>query len=113
MEAAGPEPARLEDEMPQFAEVWDEVVRTHDLLPLSMEELVGNSWRFADAVWRGYGATGTDSGSVIADYVSAAPFPACPPEVQKKLLHRATTSWTWRPSARRAQSRSRSVRGRC
>ena len=50
-----------------LAAVWDRVVAKHGLLPLGMEELVSNSWRFADAVWRGYGATGKMTGNTISD----------------------------------------------
>jgi hypothetical protein len=40
--------------MPGLASVWDEIVVEHDLQPLSMAQLVGDSWQFADAVF-GFG----------------------------------------------------------
>jgi hypothetical protein len=42
--------------MPDRAGIWDQVVRQHELQPLSMASLIGSSWQFADAVF-GYGAT--------------------------------------------------------
>jgi nucleoside-diphosphate-sugar epimerase len=50
------EPRRLARFMPDRAGIWDQVVRQHELQPLSMASLIGSSWQFADAVF-GYGAT--------------------------------------------------------
>ena len=49
-----PEPCRLRVEMPRFAGVWNEIVVEHDLQPFTMDQLIGDSWQFADAVF-GYG----------------------------------------------------------
>ena len=40
--------------MPQLSGVWDDVVASGGLQRLSMSEVVGQSWQFADAVL-GYG----------------------------------------------------------
>jgi hypothetical protein len=40
--------------MPGMADVWDEIVREHGLLPTKLDALVGASWQFADFVL-GYG----------------------------------------------------------
>jgi nucleoside-diphosphate-sugar epimerase len=48
MPAGEPRPMQLADEMPKLASVWSEVVAEHDLLPKTMEELVGSAWQFAD-----------------------------------------------------------------
>ena len=54
MDGAEPQPSRLRDLMPGLASVWDEIVVEHDLQPLSMAQLIGDSWQFADAVF-GFG----------------------------------------------------------
>ncbi len=55
MPVGDPRPCRLAEEMPAHAALWDRLVREHGLKPLSMSELLGSSWQFADAVF-GYGA---------------------------------------------------------
>ena len=53
---AEPKPERLAETMPRHAGLWRELVSRHDLLPYSMEQLIGSSWQFADAVF-GYGGS--------------------------------------------------------
>jgi nucleoside-diphosphate-sugar epimerase len=48
MPLGDPVPMRLTDEMPQLAKVWDEIVDLHRLQPLSMADLIGGAWQFAD-----------------------------------------------------------------
>jgi nucleoside-diphosphate-sugar epimerase len=55
-----PEPQRLADVMPTHAGLWREIVARYDLLPHAMDELIGASWQFADAVF-GYGGTPHDT----------------------------------------------------
>ncbi len=55
-----PEPIRLNDTMPERAAIWDRIVARDNLLPYSMEQLVGASWQFADAVF-GYGGSPPDA----------------------------------------------------
>ena len=42
------EPARLGELLPAKADVWDDIVRTHRLRPLSLSELLGESHHYAD-----------------------------------------------------------------
>jgi hypothetical protein len=53
---AEPKSERLAETMPRHAGLWRELVSRHDLLPYSMEQLIGSSWQFADAVF-GYGGS--------------------------------------------------------
>lgn len=48
MPTTHPSPMRLADEMPKLAKVWDEIVELHGLQPLTMADLVGGAWQFAD-----------------------------------------------------------------
>ena len=48
MPVAEPSPMRLAEEMPKLTKVWDEIVDRHDLEPLTMDQLVGGAWQFAD-----------------------------------------------------------------
>lgn len=48
MEVGEPRAAKLSEEMPQLAKVWDEVVAHHRLEPHTMDELIGGAWQFAD-----------------------------------------------------------------
>lgn len=57
MPAGEPEPRQLARYMPELAGEWDRIVANHDLRPLTMEQLIGSSWQFADAVF-GYGGRG-------------------------------------------------------
>jgi nucleoside-diphosphate-sugar epimerase len=54
MPLADPVPMCLAETMPDYAQVWDEIVALHDLEPRTMTEIVGNSWQFADIAF-GYG----------------------------------------------------------
>lgn len=54
VDVGDPQPLRLAEEMPKHAAIWNEVVRTRNLRAHSMQDLVGASWQFADAVF-GYG----------------------------------------------------------
>jgi len=51
-----PAPQRLADVMPTYAGLWRDIVARYDLLPYSMDVLIGASWQFADAVF-GYGGS--------------------------------------------------------
>ena len=53
MEVGPPTPLALEAAMPPLSAVWDRVVEKHNLQKISMEDLVGNSWRFTDINWQG------------------------------------------------------------
>ena len=54
MELGPDEPRSLADTMPAWSDVWEDVVASHDLRPVSLDDLVGASWQFADFVL-GYG----------------------------------------------------------
>ncbi|MDA0338823.1 MAG: SDR family oxidoreductase [Proteobacteria bacterium] len=56
MEAGPPEPTLLSEEMPKLARVWDDLVKEHGLKPYSMQQLVGDSFIYADMLF----ATGRD-----------------------------------------------------
>lgn len=56
MEAGDQEPDLLQETMPEYSEIWNQVVREHHLIPHSMEALVGDSFFYADALF----ATGAD-----------------------------------------------------
>ena len=43
---------KLADSMPGQEAVWGEIVRKHDLVPTTLEQLVGASWQFADYSFR-------------------------------------------------------------
>lgn len=60
MPLAEPAPVRLADAMPKHASLWQQIVARHHLQPHSMEDLIGASWQFADAVF-GYGGTPSDT----------------------------------------------------
>ena len=48
----GPDrPQSLQAWMADKQPVWSEIVRKHDLLPYTLEQLVGPSWAFADAAF--------------------------------------------------------------
>lgn len=51
MELADPEPTRLAEAMPKFEGAWAEAIRRHGLRPLSLAQLVGSSWQYADRVF--------------------------------------------------------------
>ncbi|WP_417516638.1 SDR family oxidoreductase [Minwuia sp.] len=50
MELGPPRPFSLAEAMPQKEEVWQQIVRKHDLRPSNLAEMVGASWQFADFV---------------------------------------------------------------
>jgi len=56
MSIADPAPQRLAEVMPTYAGLWRDIVARNDLLPHSMDALIGASWQFADAVF-GYGGS--------------------------------------------------------
>jgi hypothetical protein len=56
MQPGEPKPERLADTMGRHAGLWRELVARHKLAPHSMEQLIGSSWQFADAVF-GYGGS--------------------------------------------------------
>ncbi len=60
MRVGDPRPMSLAAAMPTRADVWDRVVHKHRLLAPPMNELVGSSWQFADAVF-GYGHVPSDT----------------------------------------------------
>jgi nucleoside-diphosphate-sugar epimerase len=60
MELADPQPSRLTEAMPRHADLWQRIVAKHGLEPHSMDELIGASWQFADAVF-GYGGSPRDA----------------------------------------------------
>ena len=51
MEVGDDRPTSLTEKMSNMAPVWDELVRRHGLMSYSMDQLVGNSWQFADAAF--------------------------------------------------------------
>ena len=51
MEVGDDRPMSLAEEMPKLSPVWNELVRRFELMPYSMDALVGNSWQFADAIF--------------------------------------------------------------
>lgn len=55
MPAGEPTPRRLAVEMPRHGALWDRLVADHGLRPWTMDQLIGSSWQFADAVF-GFGA---------------------------------------------------------
>ena len=59
MPSAAPEPLPLAEAMPKHSAVWDRVVARHGLEPHSMEQLIGASWQFADAVFGYHGGQTT------------------------------------------------------
>lgn len=48
MQLGDPRPMKLADAMPELSHVWDEIVAKHELLPLSMADVIGQAWQFAD-----------------------------------------------------------------
>ena len=70
MEAGEPRPLRLATAMPEHARRWDDIVARHGLEPHRMDQLVGSSWQFADAVF-GWGGSPPDA---IVSTVKAAQF---------------------------------------
>jgi len=48
MPMAEPRPMKLADEMPRLSAVWDEISARNDLRALSMNEVIGQAWQFAD-----------------------------------------------------------------
>ena len=56
---AAPEPLQLSEAMPKHSTVWDQVVARHGLAPHSMDQLIGASWQFADAVFGYHGSQTT------------------------------------------------------
>jgi nucleoside-diphosphate-sugar epimerase len=48
LEVAEPRTRSLAAEMPRETPLWDQIVRENDLQPLSMSELIGGAWQFAD-----------------------------------------------------------------
>ena len=59
MPSAAPRPLQLSEAMPQHSAVWDRIVARHQLAPHSMEQLIGASWQFADAVFGYHGGQTT------------------------------------------------------
>ena len=59
MPSAAPEPLQLAEAMPRHSAVWDRIVARHGLAPLSMDQLIGASWQFADAVFGYHGGRNT------------------------------------------------------
>jgi nucleoside-diphosphate-sugar epimerase len=47
-----PESRNLAEIMPAMESVWSEIVRKHDLVPHTLEQLVGGSWQFLDRATR-------------------------------------------------------------
>ncbi len=60
MSLGEPESMCLNGTMPERAATWDRIVARDNLLPYTMEQLVGASWQFADAVF-GYGGSPPDA----------------------------------------------------
>ncbi len=60
MALAEPAPLRLAAAMPSQEALWQQIVQRHHLAPHSMEQLIGASWQFADAVF-GYGRSPPDT----------------------------------------------------
>ena len=60
MPLADPAPMQLARAMPERAGTWQQIVKRHDLVPHTMEELIGASWQFADAVF-GYDGSPPDT----------------------------------------------------
>ena len=56
-----PREASLADTMPAHSEVWQRMVKKYDLQPLTMEQLVGSSWRFTDINMQGLEGLTTQS----------------------------------------------------
>lgn len=59
MPCAAPEPMQLSEAMPKHSAVWDRIVARHGLAPHSMDQLIGASWQFADAVLGYHGSQTT------------------------------------------------------
>lgn len=55
-----PVPMRLAHAMSDRESTWQNIVKRHDLVPHTMEDLIGASWQFADAVF-GYGGPPPDT----------------------------------------------------
>ncbi len=60
MPVGEPEPRRLTEYMPAHEPVWKRLVAEHGLRPLTMADVIGSSWQFADAVF-GFGGTGANT----------------------------------------------------
>jgi len=60
MPLADPAPVRLADAMPAHEPLWQKIVQRYELAPHSMQELIGASWQFADAVL-GHGGAPRDT----------------------------------------------------
>ena len=60
MPLAQPQPQRLADTMPARAGEWQQIVARYGLEGHMMDELIGASWQFADAVF-GYGGSPPDT----------------------------------------------------
>lgn len=56
-----PNEVSLAQTMPQHSELWQRMVEKYKLQPLTMEELVGNSWRFTDINMQGLEGLTTQS----------------------------------------------------
>lgn len=54
MDVAGDEPRSLQETMPACSEIWDAIIAEQGLNAISLHDLVGASWQFADFVL-GYG----------------------------------------------------------
>ena len=59
MPSAAPEPLQLSEAMPKHNGVWERIVARHRLAPHSMDQLIGASWQFADAVFGYHGGQTT------------------------------------------------------
>ena len=59
MRCAASRPVQLSEAMPKQGAVWDRIVARHGLAPHSMDQLIGASWQFADAVFGYHGGQTT------------------------------------------------------
>ena len=59
MPSAAPRPLQLSEAMPEHSGAWERIVARHGLAPHSMDQLIGASWQFADAVFGYHGGQTT------------------------------------------------------
>ena len=64
MVAGAPQPISLHDTMPteHNEALWGQIAADHGLVEPSLDALVGDSWAFTDASFRGWGTTGSGDG---------------------------------------------------
>jgi hypothetical protein len=65
VDVAAPRPIKLAEFLPAHARLWTELVKRHDLVPLSMDELLGMSHFYADYTF-GYGLTEPPPPSLVS-----------------------------------------------